>query len=55
METRLLTEADASAYRCVRLRALRDHPDLFGGRAYEEAQSLEQMVEEFRSQHNGVA
>lgn len=54
METRLLTEADASAYRRVRLRALRDHPDLFG-RAYEEAQSLEQMVEEFRSQHNGVA
>ncbi len=50
----MLTEADAEAYRRLRLRALRDHPDLFG-RAYEEAQSLKEMVEDFRSQHNGVA
>src|SRR5262245_31316976 len=52
VEIRRLAEADAEAYRGVRLRALRDHPDAFG-RAYEEAQSLEEMVEEFRSRHDG--
>ncbi len=49
----MLTVADAAAYRAVRLRALRDHPDLFG-RAYEEAQSLDEMIEEFRTLHTGA-
>ncbi len=53
MEIRKLTEADAEAYRAVRLRALREHPDAFG-RAYEEAQGLDEMAEELRSQHDGV-
>jgi RimJ/RimL family protein N-acetyltransferase len=52
VEVRKLTEADAGAYRAVRLRALREHPDAFG-RAYEEAQSLDEMTEDFRSQHDG--
>jgi RimJ/RimL family protein N-acetyltransferase len=52
VEIRKLTDADAEAYRAVRLRALREHPDAFG-RAYEEAQGLDEMREEFRSQHDG--
>jgi len=54
VEIRHLAEADAEAYHRVRLRALRDHPDAFG-RAYEEAQSLAEMAEEFRSRHDGEA
>jgi RimJ/RimL family protein N-acetyltransferase len=52
VEIRQLTEADAEAYRAVRLRALREHPDAFG-RAYEEAQGLDEMTQDFRSQHDG--
>ena len=52
--TRLLTAADTEAFRRVRLRALKEHPDMFG-RAYEEAQSAAEMAEEFRTRHDGQA
>ena len=52
LETRLLTEADAEVYRRVRLRALREHPEFFG-RAYEEAETLEETVEQLRTRHAG--
>lgn len=42
MEIRALTEADADAFRRVRLRALREHPEAFR-RAPEEADSLETL------------
>jgi ribosomal protein S18 acetylase RimI-like enzyme len=53
VEIRRLTDADAGAYRQVRLRSLRDHPDIFG-RAFEEAQDLAQMTEELRTDHDGT-
>jgi ribosomal protein S18 acetylase RimI-like enzyme len=53
VEIRRLTEADAGAYRRVRLRALREHPDIFG-RAYEEAQGAAEMAEELRTEHDGT-
>jgi RimJ/RimL family protein N-acetyltransferase len=52
--TRLLTAADTDAFRRLRLRALREHPDMFG-RAYEETQSATEMAEEFRTLHDGQA
>lgn len=52
METRLLTEADADAYRRVRLRALAEHPEFFG-RAAEEAETLAEMAEQLRTRHDG--
>src|SRR5688572_4502103 len=42
MEIRALTEADADAFRRVRLRALREHPEAFR-RAPEESESLETL------------
>jgi ribosomal protein S18 acetylase RimI-like enzyme len=53
VEIRRLTDADAGAYRRVRLRSLREHPDAFG-RAFEEAQDLAQMTAELRSEHDGT-
>jgi len=39
MSIRTLTEADAEAYRHIRLQALRDHPDAFGA-CYEDAAAM---------------
>ncbi len=36
----------------MRLRALREHPEFFG-RAYEEAETLEEMAEQLRTRHDG--
>lgn len=49
MDVRSLTEADASAFLALRLRALREHPDAFGP-AYEEERStpVEAIAERLR-------
>jgi len=53
MEIRLLTESDAAAWRELRLRMLRDHPDAFGS-AYEEnvTQPVESFAQRLREAHN---
>ncbi|MGH7267845.1 MAG: GNAT family N-acetyltransferase [Candidatus Rokuibacteriota bacterium] len=53
MIIRALTEADAEAYRRLRLRALQDHPDVFG-RAYEEAESPDEVVAALRSRNDAT-
>jgi hypothetical protein len=51
MEIRSLTEADAVAYRAVRLRALQEDTDAFGSSFAEEAaRPLLHPVERFRAQ-----
>jgi RimJ/RimL family protein N-acetyltransferase len=44
---RLLGPADAPAYRALRIRALRDHPEAFG-RTPEEVDAVEVLAERFR-------
>jgi RimJ/RimL family protein N-acetyltransferase len=49
VEIRPLTEADAPAWRALRLRMLRDHPDVFGSSHEEFAQeSLEEVARRMR-------
>jgi ribosomal protein S18 acetylase RimI-like enzyme len=50
---RALTDADAEAYRHMRLRALRDHPDVFG-RAFEEAETHDEILAALRSRDDAV-
>jgi len=49
---RLLTAADADAYRRLRLRALSEHPEFFG-RAIEEAETLAEITEQLGTRHDG--
>ncbi len=53
MEIRPLTEADAEAWRELRLRMLREHPDAFGS-AYEEnvTRPVEAFAQRLREAHN---
>ncbi len=53
MEIRPLTEADAEAWRELRLRMLREHPDAFGS-SYEEnvVRPLESFAQRLREAHN---
>lgn len=53
MELRGLTEADAEAFRRVRLRALEEHPEAFG-RAPEEVESLEEIRQRLGTTGNGL-
>jgi RimJ/RimL family protein N-acetyltransferase len=48
MVVRLLTAADAAAFRAQRIRALREHPEAFG-RAPEEVDSVEVWTERLRA------
>jgi RimJ/RimL family protein N-acetyltransferase len=53
LEIRPLTEADAPAWRELRLRMLRDHPDVFGSSWEEfERESLEQVVRRMRERNS---
>jgi RimJ/RimL family protein N-acetyltransferase len=53
LEIRPLTEADASAWRELRLRMLRDHPDVFGSSWEEfERQSLEEVARRMRERNS---
>jgi ribosomal protein S18 acetylase RimI-like enzyme len=53
MEMRPLTEADAAAWRELRLRMLREHPDAFGS-SYEEnvTRPVESFAQRLRKAHN---
>ena len=52
---RRLTQADASAYRAVRLRALREHPEAFTSDADEEAsQPLDVMAQRLGHPERGL-
>jgi ribosomal protein S18 acetylase RimI-like enzyme len=53
MQIRLLTEADAEAWRALRLRMLREHPDAFGS-AYEEnvTRPVEAFAQRLRQAHS---
>jgi ribosomal protein S18 acetylase RimI-like enzyme len=53
MEMRPLTEADAAAWRELRLRMLREHPDAFGS-SYEEnvTRPVESFAQRLREAHN---
>jgi RimJ/RimL family protein N-acetyltransferase len=53
LEIRPLTEADAPAWRELRLRMLRDHPDVFGSSHEEFAQqSLEEVARRMRERNS---
>ena len=53
LEIRPLTEADAPAWRELRLRMLRDHPDVFGSSWEEfEQQSLEEVAQRMRERNS---
>ncbi len=53
METRILTEGDAEAYRRLRLRGLGEEPLAFA-RTPEEADSVDEMKRRFRTTEDGT-
>jgi len=55
LEIRLLTEADAKAFWNLRLRALKEHPNVFGS-SFEEEQGtpIEDIIDHFRNQFSSL-